>query len=171
MDNGGLTTQFQAITGASPDEAAAFIAMSGGNLETALSIFFDQGGSGMAMDVAAPTAFQWNRGAEEIPAWYSGLIWPEMSAINPAWVEQELRFVHGLGLPQNKNGPCGVLAAIQAVIIAQNWDTAPGFGPDFVVEPAHIAKALMSIIANCSGDGECTVCTWKQMDKVKTCSG
>jgi hypothetical protein len=163
---GGLAAQFQAITGASPDEAAMFIAMSGGNLETALSIFFDQGaGGGGAEAFVAPSepALKWDGG--EVPDWYAGLVWPETIPIKSTWLDQELKFTDGLGLPQTKNGPCGVLAAVHAVIIAQNWKS-PDFGADFEVQPAHVRKALAAIISNTAADkSACHVCSWKQTDK------
>lgn len=162
-DAGGLAAQFQAITGASPEEAEMFISMSGGNLEAALSIFFDQGAGGGGGGAAVVAPLQWN--GEDVPDWYAGLVWPEKVQIKSPWLEQELTFTGGLGLPQKKNGPCGVLAAIHAVIIAQNWTTA-GFGPDFIVQPAHLCKALAAIIINAAAKEQTKVCSWKQADNI-----
>lgn len=122
MDDQAAT--FCSITGLEdPSQAAMYLEMAGGNLEMAMSIFFDGGG---APPAAAPAA------APDLPGWFHA-IWPRsvtsFESIPDAWSMQTLEFTDvsypgasgsvGVGLHQPKNGPCGVIAAIQAACIAE----------------------------------------------------
>lgn len=156
MADEGSIAQFQAITGADSQQASMFLEMSGGNLETAMALFFDGGDTGgaMAIDNSAGQQ-QENFGG---PLWYS-LIWQNHEPVPAAWLDQELQFEAGtIGLLQTKNGPCGVLAVINAVIIVQLDITNPKtpLGLDALV------STLAAIISQCSTSNECTVVEWAE---------
>lgn len=123
-------TTFCAITGVSDiTQASMYLEMAGGNLETAMSIFFDGGGG------VAPSSSSSDADAANTPPWFH-VIWPStvtaFENIPEAWSMQNLEFDDikkpgsgagsiriGIGLKQPMNGPCGVLAAIQAACIAE----------------------------------------------------
>lgn len=122
------TATFMSFTGLDdPTQAQMYLEMAGGNLEMAMSIFFD-GGGGMGAAAPAPAA-----AASSVPDWFRA-VWPSSAAssfesIPEAWSMQTLQFEDvqypgaeksvGCGLVQPKNGPCGLIAAIQAACIAE----------------------------------------------------
>ena len=67
-----------------------------------------------------------------------------------------------LGLLQAKNGPCGILAAINAILISQNL-SSPNFGLDSVVTTEMLSATLSSIIlkARVSEENHAQVAKWK----------
>merc|ERR1719336_2184002 len=49
-------------------------------------------------------------------------VWERPAEIPDSWTKQTLSFDEdGFGIPQPKNGPCGVLAVIQATLIARRF--------------------------------------------------
>lgn len=77
-----MAENFVAITGASMQEARMYLEMAGGDLDTAIAIFFDGGG-------AAPIAIQEQGWVK--PDWYS-LVWPGKNPIPDKWLEQGFEF-------------------------------------------------------------------------------
>ena len=83
------TATFMSITGLDdPTQAQMFLDMAGGNLEMAMSIFFD--GGGMAAAAPAPAA------ASSVPDWFSA-VWPAGAAssfesVPESWSMQTLQF-------------------------------------------------------------------------------
>ena len=60
--------------------------------------------------------------------WY-GLVWPAVEPLPEAWLEQGLSFSEpSQELIQPKNGPCGVMAVVQAVIAASALAAGGGCG-------------------------------------------
>ena len=71
---------------------------------------------------------------EQYPEWWT-LVWEGREPVPEAWIEQGLRFGEGdlsmpfdesiapryggLCLAQGKNGPCGLLAVLQGVVVSQ----------------------------------------------------
>lgn len=152
---------FQAITGLSESEATNFLEMAGGNIDAAVSLFFDMGGAsgGAPMDTGVSGSF----GATDMPAsgiwqapfdWYTA-VWPEAKPIHDAWLTQGLTFAEQadsrVGLLQGLNGPCGVLAALNAIMIAQQMGN-DGFGAGTSFTDNHIALAIAACIAQCRPD-------------------
>jgi hypothetical protein len=79
-----------AIIGVSAEEASYFLEMTGGDLESAISMFYDMGSSGAVIG----NANDCNQNATSepnYPAWYS-TVWPKRSPIDPSWLEQGIEF-------------------------------------------------------------------------------
>jgi len=135
------------------------MAASGNDLETAMALFFDGGG-------APAAAVESDGGAAlNFPDWWS-VVWPERQALPDAWIDQSLDFGGDgspvpFGLNQPKNGPCGVLAGLHALVAAQSFEEE-GFGPGFVVSDAILAKALAAALLNArpEAQSEVTLAAW-----------
>jgi len=176
--------QFAMFTGASPSEAEGYLEASGGDLEMAVQLYFGAMGGGGASPTgggAPPTA---DFGGAPLPDWYR-VIWADMREIPPAWLEQRLDWVRPeelrpalgkaelaftkFGIVQPRNGPCGVLAAIQAVLIAGCYGKAD-FGPEYGPSSGDLAQAIATIIAAGAGAGadgappQCQVATWRKAE-------
>jgi hypothetical protein len=160
--------EFVAITACSAAEAAGYLEAAGGNLEIAMSLFFDpSAGFGGAADVAMPQAAAAVAPAGDRPDWYT-LVWGTASP-PAAWTEQPLGFstggapYEGVGLLQPRNGPCGVLAVINAVLVQQLRGT-PAWGPAIQPTDADLATAIATTIAAAArcgaGGGTCQVAAW-----------
>lgn len=151
---------FCSFTGAPAEQAAIFLEMAGGDVETAVSIFFSQQEGPMEvepfdMDMAAatdPTAVA-AAGVSGVgaPSWW-GLVWPAREAPPEAWTAQCLDSGSGWpgGIPQPKNGPCGVLAVVHGLMLsAGQHSRAPA---EVQVTPEATAHAILSILARCRPD-------------------
>lgn len=149
---------FVAITGAPADQASMFLEMAGGDMETAVSIFFsnmDTGdgagagaGPGADEDAEMAAALAMSTGGQaEAPPWW-GVVWPERAAIPEAWREQRLDCQGGWagGIPQPKNGPCGVLAVVHALILVEQHRRDP---LEIQVTPDATAAAIHGILLRC----------------------
>eukprot|EP00947_MAST-08B_sp_MAST-8B-sp1_P002785 g2785.t1 len=169
---------FQAMTAVSEEEAKMYMEMSGGDLEMAMNIFFGGGaggggdggggGGGGGADAVDP----------DLPPFFS-FVW-QSKEIPDAWLSQTIEFgaedgfAGALGIPQPKNGPCGVLAALQALLIKQYM--AEGLlveagkpVPSPAGRPDLVASAIASLICpapmRCGGAGgarreTCVLCKW-----------
>merc|ERR1711865_191654 len=150
-----MADQLAEMTGMGADEAASFMEMAGGDLESAMGLYFsmmDDGG-------AAPAPADVPAGLADAPDWYR-LVWPELQPVPESWANQGLEFsADTFGIPQHKNGPCGVLAAVQAVVAAQAGDA---LSPTMVVSDQMLASALAAMISQCrpTDDAPCTLATW-----------
>jgi len=149
------------ITGMSQEEAENFMAMAGGDIETAMSLFFslqEGGGGGGFGDEPVAVGLGW-----DLPDWYT-LVWPNPEQIPDKWSEQGLAFEPNcLGIAQPKNGPCGVLAVVEAVVTrACRASAGEGFGPNMNVTDEMIAAALAEILLQCrpEPEGPCYVASW-----------
>lgn len=162
-----------AITGCGEQQAAALLEAAAGNVELAISLFFDQmqGDAVPPQPVATAAANAapsegWAGGdgnANGRAPWEASL-WPRgggLGVVPEAWREQGLELsanpAESLGLIQHKNGPCGVLAVIQAVVIAQALEAgevvctssdqvAP---PPWTPDDAALVRAVSAIMWNC----------------------
>ena len=123
----------------------------GGNLETAMSLFFsmqDGGGGGAVAEPGAADALGFDP-----PDWY-GLVWPAIERVPEAWVEQGFAFTEGKQeLLQPKNGPCGVLAAVHGVVVARALAAGASAEPGSAVSDEALAGALAAILTQAAGDG------------------
>ena len=57
-----------------------------------------------------------------------------------------MAFDDGLGIPQPKNGPCGVLAAMQASVIAHCHKTNTTFDLEYKPSPEVIAASIANML-------------------------
>eukprot|EP00750_Incisomonas_marina_P021197 INCI4204.1.p2 GENE.INCI4204.1~~INCI4204.1.p2 ORF type:complete len:297 (-),score=62.57 INCI4204.1:1916-2806(-) len=179
-------SSFMAFTGASPPEAAMFLEMSGGNVEIAVELFFG-GGGGAAVAGGAGTQAAAESGPV-LPKWFT-LVWGlgKADAIPDAWLNQQLEFAEAAGpyaqwgLVQGRNGPCGVLAALNALLVAHcsqsqsaarddsggkgSTSSAEGFDPRRKPSEKELARAIARLIASpvADTDGAETVhvATWR----------
>jgi hypothetical protein len=148
-----------AITGLSAEEAASYLEMAGGNVESAVALYFDMaGGGGGGMAAAAPPAVP--SGASAWPPCHTILF--GAAAAPASWLEQGFELSSEPDsrccLVQHKNGPCGVLAAVNAELIAQLGRPPPGLAAD----SAEVCAALGSILWRCASEGRVTLVTWAE---------
>ena len=149
---------FQAFTGvASKQECEMYLEMSGGNVEGAVGIFFG-GDAGAVATISSDSNRKDNE--TKLPDWFS-LTWGkniQPNSLPEAWTRQKLEFVSGekpcpfsgIGLVQTKNGPCGVLAAINAVLIQVLVENKKAqFGADYAAVDEDLAAAIHKIISKC----------------------
>jgi len=104
-----------------------FLEMAAGDVDAAVGLYFattHDEGSAVPMDAAAapdaaPAALA-SDGTVVAPAWWS-IVWPAQETPPEAWREQQLVGGGGWagGIPQPKNGPCGLLAAVHGLILAE----------------------------------------------------
>jgi len=139
--------ELSAITGLPPEQASQFLEMAGGNLEAAVSLFFEIGGGGgdetmgVSEGVGSPTF------TPPTPA--HGILFGDDVAPE-SWLGQGFQFsddpAASIGIVQHKNGPCGVLAAVNGVIVAQ----ADRPQASTVVTDDMLALALATILVRCA---------------------
>ncbi len=92
--------------------------------------------------------------------WYS-VVWGTRERIVSAWLEADIKLIH-LGIVQNKNGPCGVLSAINAVLLANALEREGELDKKKVFSAEEFVDALASIVELCSGAAEAVqVAVWK----------
>lgn len=137
---------FVDITGATPDQAAMFLEMMGGNLELAIASFFENMGGGMPMEGIEEQAGL--LAAVNVPVWWR-VIWPAAEVPPEAWREQRLDNGEGGwkgGIPQPKNGPCGVLAAVHSNVLAEQHARAPA---DIEVSAEALGRIITQMLTRC----------------------
>jgi len=148
-----------AITGCSEQEAASYLDMAGGSVEGAVSLFFDmQGGGGGGMMMGMGGGEPASAGAPPSPA-HAALF--GSAAAPPAWLEQGFEFStepeSRVGIVQHKNGPCGVLAVVNAAVIAHLGCPLPSAA----VDDADLCAALGGILWRCASDGRVVLAKWE----------
>ena len=171
--SGEAIANFVAFTGASPQEATMFLEMSGGNVQIAVELFFGGGaaGGGGAASSSSNTA---NNQAAELPPWFR-IVWglKRSEPVPVSWLEQPLEFSGSsvgpyaqFGLVQKKNGPCGVLAALNAVLLAQ-VRKHPSFSSTNQLSNADLTAAIVRVMrstlvaAEATGNARLRIATWK----------
>lgn len=101
----------------------------------------------------------------QYPDFYD-LIWPNRAPIVDSWLNQEIQFSteqgEAVGIVQPKNGPCGVLAAVQAALIAYRMDREGECSPGKAFTPEEITGTLSEMISRCSADDLCRVVLWEK---------
>ncbi|CAJ1348317.1 unnamed protein product [Effrenium voratum] len=147
------------FTGAPPDQAAIFLEMAGGNVETAVEIYLSSQGGDVPMADAAPAAAT-PAAPEAVPPWWA-VIWPVAEEPPEAWRLQRLDPGEGWagGFPQPKNGPCGVLAVVHALILAEQHKNPMD---QIQVRADAVAGAIVDILLRCCADGPIRLCRPKQ---------
>jgi len=139
-----------AITGLGPEEAANFLEMAGGDVEAAVSLFFEMGSGGGGAAFGGPTPPPQSLSATPVSPVHALLFGSALAP--PSWLEQGLVFSTDIlsrcGLTQEKNGPCGVLAAINAEVVAELGCPLPSTE----VNDKTMADALAVILWRCGSD-------------------
>jgi hypothetical protein len=159
----GLAETFVAITGAPMETAIYFLEMSGYSLDTAVQFFFEGGqGFDQGFGSSAPSAAASNE-MNIMKILFKDSHPPD------SWLCQGLSFDYfpdnatdwaGIGIPQLKNGPCGVLVAFQATVIA-NLMEAHRLVPNIRPTDEDIVQAIIDILLlNREGRDSVSVCTW-----------
>lgn len=152
-----MADMLAAITGMPAEEAAGFLEMAGGNVEQAVSMYFEmQGGGGGGFQApAAPSGPPARNPAHQVMF--------GSSPVPPAWLDQGFEFstdqTSACGINQHKNGPCGALAAVNAEVIAQL--NCPM--PSATVDDATLCAALARILWRCatgSDHGKVVLASW-----------
>jgi len=150
-DGGGenLAT-FVSVTGCPADQAAMFLEMAGGNVETAMEIFFanmDAGAGGGGPAPMETDSMPADTGGASVPWW--SVLWPSVETPPEAWTQQRLDGGAAgikLGISQPKNGPCGVLAVVHGLILSEQHSRDVG---DIEITAEAVAKAVHQILARC----------------------
>jgi len=140
-----------------------YLEMAGGNAEMAVNLFLSMqgdGGGGAGSSGSSKPDLGW-----KVPDWYT-VIWPEMKNIPEAWLKQGFSFDEKfpLGIVQPKNGPCGVLAAVQAVLISQcrkKKEFSSQFKPSAQCLVDAVAAILRQSLKDKAEGTPAIVCTWK----------
>lgn len=140
---------FIAFTGAPADQAQMYLEMAGGDVETAVEIFMSSQDAGGDVPMASPvTHNEVNTERVVAPDWWK-VIWPLEETPPEAWSEQRLDSSGSDwrgGLPQPKNGPCGVLAVVHALILAEQHTREPG---EIELSSSAIAATISRILLRC----------------------
>lgn len=143
--------ELSAVTGMPAAEAAQFLEMAGGDLEAAVSLYFEMGAGGGGGDVPMGDAgFGGGGAAAFLPPTPAHTLLFGDEAAPASWQEQGFQFSEdpacAMGVVQHKNGPCGVLAAVNAIIVAQ----ADCAAPSTIVSDEALSSALGSILVRCA---------------------
>ncbi|KAJ9472809.1 Protein FAM188A-like protein [Diplonema papillatum] len=161
-----MADQLVDMLGISRDQANSLLEAAGGSVEMAMNLHF--GSEEPAAAAAAPRRF------EKPFDWYT-LVWPAAEPVPASWLEQDLRFHAGtLGFVQKKNGPCGLLAVLQAYLIAELLrraasDTAPipvDKEPSDEILAQSIADALLACCKQNGPNALVALCSWKTGEPV-----
>ncbi|CAE8728481.1 unnamed protein product, partial [Polarella glacialis] len=149
---------FIAFTGAPREQAEMYLEMAGGSVEIAVEIFMSsqEGGGEAPMEVEAFAVASAGDGQSAVaavacgdaPEWWS-IIWPSVEQPPEAWRNQRLdNGGDGWkgGIAQPKNGPCGVLAVVHGLILANQHSRDIA---EIDVGPDATAKAILDILLRC----------------------
>ncbi len=166
---------FQAFTGiTSKNECKMFLEMSGGNIETAVGLFFGGGATTTATN-ANNNNNNNNSQTEKLPDWFI-LTWGKDGKpdnLPEAWLIQTLDFVTDsttpfakIGLLQLANGPCGALAVINALLIQSLVENKKEkFGPSYIATDEDLAFVINKIILNSQYSHQIiSIALWKKKD-------
>lgn len=127
-----------------------------GSLESASNAFFDG-------RVPASLQQEEDVGPQEVfesPGPFYKVVWGRDEPIHQGWLDQKIE-LEGLGILQQKNGPCGPLACLNAVLIARILEREGSIEKDTVLTEDDVVDAMAHIVENCGNDGQVCVCTWK----------
>lgn len=111
-----MAQQVADILGCDLAMATSLFEAAGGNLELAIELGF--GGGGDVAAAAAPSSGGW-----QPPYPHYQAIWPEAEPLKESWQKQRLDAWYDAnsdGIIQDANGPCGVLAVVQAEMWLQD---------------------------------------------------
>lgn len=158
--------QLMAFTGISdPNEARSFLEMAGGNVEIAAGLVFGDGGGGDFGAAAMPSEpSNWG------PAYLKGVVvsgGDSKLQSEPNWLDQDVKFSEHegetIGLVQHKNGPCGALSVLNAVLIAKRLASQGSAQADTPFKDDEVVSVFCDILLGCCEDDsqKVTLCSWK----------
>eukprot|EP00468_Gymnochlora_sp_CCMP2014_P008435 CAMPEP_0167762466 /NCGR_PEP_ID=MMETSP0110_2-20121227/12786_1 /TAXON_ID=629695 /ORGANISM="Gymnochlora sp., Strain CCMP2014" /LENGTH=504 /DNA_ID=CAMNT_0007649349 /DNA_START=3 /DNA_END=1520 /DNA_ORIENTATION=- len=140
--------------------------MAGGNAELAVNLFLSMSGGTVEGPTTSIGGGSSKSEKKEKPKLINGidfytLVWPEPIDIPRSWTEQGLEFSKDipLGIAQPKNGPCGVLAAVQAVLVYQ-CRKRKEFSKEYKFTSEDLARAITTMISIGGSSGSYKMCTW-----------
>jgi len=153
-----------AMTGLSAEEAANLLEAAGGDVETAASLFLDGGAAPSSPTPAAIPA------ADVVPQpEFAKIMWENPKGALPAsWKQQGLSYTGPACIVQGQNGPCGVIAVVQATAGALWMDELEAEGITEIdceqkLPSTCFIRALARIIGRCSPSERdvCRVARWE----------
>ena len=157
-----MADMLAAITGMSPEECAGFLEMAGGDVETAVSLYYSMqdGGGGGGGGTTQPSAGGGATPASAGPTSPAHRTLFGTGAVPDAWLDQGFEFSSdansACGINQHKNGPCGALACVNAEVIAVMKCPMP----NTPVPDVALASALARILWRCAGGGPIVLAKW-----------
>mmetsp|Transcript_18844 Transcript_18844/g.36978 ORF Transcript_18844/g.36978 Transcript_18844/m.36978 type:complete len:510 (+) Transcript_18844:157-1686(+) len=158
-----MAEQLQSMTGMSTEEAQNFLEMAGGDMETAINLYFSMMGGDGGMSSGATGSNTTPSGPDYLNDFeLRQILWSESPA--DAWKDQTLDWYQdGIGISQVKNGPCGILAVLQGVVVAQRLQRGePVMGKSVSDdEYAHVIATILELCATTVGKNEVVVCYWR----------
>jgi hypothetical protein len=148
------------LTGLELEQAATYLEAAGGSVELALELVFGAGTSA-AGGASADAGARAGVGALW-PDWFEGIVVEPGCRVSAAWSEQGIEFSardgERFGLVQHKNGPCGVLAVLNAVLVSSRLGGVDGAGGGLELErPFHrreLAQSVGAILARVARETE-----------------
>lgn len=142
------------VTGAPADQAAIFLEMAGGNVETAVEIYMSSQGGDVDVPMAEVQPEMLEVSAS-VPDWWN-VIWPTSQEVPDAWRLQRLDSDGGWagGIPQPKNGPCGVIAVVHALVLAKQYNRPTD---KIQVCADDVASVIGDILLRCRQDSAAPV--------------
>jgi len=151
-----MASELAAMTGMSVDEASVFLDMAGGSMEVAVDLYFNTSAS-QEQESSMGEGNQWHS--------CSKLLWS--GTLNEAWLMQGISFSstpgEEIGIIQHKNGPCGVLAVIQALLLA--FRSSSGSLSIDITSPfsnEELVHCLTKIVERCAENKEkIPLCSWE----------
>lgn len=148
------------------ETANMYLEMSGYSLDTAIQFYFEGGAGGGMEQVSSPLPSSIGGSSDDVnhmKLLFQGNNPPE------SWLCQGLAFDYcsenssdwsGIGICQRKNGPCGVLVAFQATVIANLIDGGR-LVPSVRVTDEDIVQAICDIVMLCKDSQDSvSICTW-----------
>jgi hypothetical protein len=161
---GELVETFVAITGAPMETAAYYLEMSGYSLDTAVQFYFEGQGFDQQAVASSSDATIRNSNDNNMQILFQDCTPPH------SWLCQGLAFDYhpensamdwaGIGICQVKNGPCGVLVAFQATVIA-NLINSGRLSQNVRPTDEDLVQAITDICFLCKGSRDTvSVCTW-----------
>ncbi len=169
----------QNFTGLDYDSAYKLLQIAGGNVELAVSLSFDDNANHTSGNEDLST--EYNDSCNNIcslwgPSYVCGLIVEKSSKVlssSDIWLEQDLAFSDCInercGLLQYKNGPCGILASINALLVVSRLKITGYLNIDKPFTEEEIVSVLANILLRCRDDKTDThvkLCLWESTASV-----
>lgn len=149
-----LVETFSAITGTDLVTSASYLEMYGNDLDAAISFFFAEDvevTQPRFADVSSVTEVEEETDIKRaIKQIFPNGDFPESWSLDSlVFNAQTSEPWSGFGMNQSKNGPCGVLAAFQALVMAQCTESGT-FSPFYDIRQEDIAATIASILLTCA---------------------
>jgi len=143
-----------AMTGLGPEEAQGYLEMAGGDLDAAVGLYFQMSGGdgGGVVEQQQQQGYLGDLGLVGVVA---------SEPLSSPWREQKLKFSEdGVGIVQEKNGPCGILTVIDGIIISGRL-RRDGKVLGNPVDKEELSSVLAGIIEKCCIEETGKICQWR----------